>query len=442
MATITNTVSALQRLFTTDASRCAKESGVIRRNRVFTPETLAKTFVLTWLGKPMATLDELAQAAGSCGAVVSAQAIDQRFTPSLTDFFRRLLASAVSTVVSGNRVDTELMKRFAGIYLLDSSIVALPDEFQAKYPGCGGGKPGQTSSQLKLEFRFNISNGDLLGPIISTAPGGDYHTAVQQAPLPKGSLRVADLGFFSIQHLQEFSAQGVFWLTRLLRNTTIYQADGAPIGMTPWLRKQTHDSIDLPIQLGNRQRLPCRLIVIRVPTQVVRKRRKKLRQAARRINQVVTRDQLEWSRWTLMVTNVPQEKLSVDDAIALGRTRWQIELLIKLFKQNTQLGVSRSSKPERILCEIFAKLIGQVVQHWLLLTTGWNAGNRSLVRATKAIHHHAFSIATGLHQTAFIRKIIRAIRKALTKASRLDQRKQQPNHRQILENPKIARPLT
>ncbi len=51
----------------------------------------------------------------------------------------------------------------------------------------------------------------------------------------------------------------------------------------------------------------------------------------------------------------------------LVRERWQIELLFKLWKPYGCLDEWRTSHPWRILCEVDAKLMGLLLQHWRFL---------------------------------------------------------------------------
>jgi IS4 transposase len=62
--------------------------------------------------------------------------------------------------------------------------------------------------------------------------------------------------------------------------------------------------------------------------------------------------------WNIILTNVPREKLSVNEALVLYRCRWQMELLWKLSKEIDHVDTWRSEKPERILTEILEKLVG------------------------------------------------------------------------------------
>jgi hypothetical protein len=67
------------------------------------------------------------------------------------------------------------------------------------------------------------------------------------------------------------------------------------------------------------------------------------------------------------------------------RMRWQIERLFKLWKDQGKLDESRGFKPERLETEFYAKLLGLLLQHWIILSTGWAWVDRSLVQMGQAI---------------------------------------------------------
>ena len=51
----------------------------------------------------------------------------------------------------------------------------------------------------------------------------------------------------------------------------------------------------------------------------------------------------------------------------LLRERWQMEMLYKLWKQYGRIDEWRTANPWRVLCELYAKLIGLLLQHWLII---------------------------------------------------------------------------
>ena len=71
--------------------------------------------------------------------------------------------------------------------------------------------------------------------------------------------------------------------------------------------------------------------------------------------------------WTILITDAPAKRLRFEEALVLLRERWQMELLYKLWKQHGQVDEWRTSNPWRVLCELYAKLIGVLLQHWLIV---------------------------------------------------------------------------
>ncbi len=100
------------------------------------------------------------------------------------------------------------------------------------------------------------------------------------------------------------------------------------------LTAQHAPTVDLPIQVGITDRLPARLLAVRVPQAVADERRRKLRTAARRNGTTPCAARLALADWTVFITNAPRALLSLDEALVLGRARWQIEVLFKLWKRH------------------------------------------------------------------------------------------------------------
>jgi hypothetical protein len=140
---------------------------------------------------------------------------------------------------------------------------------------------------------------------------------------------------------------------------------------------------------------------------------------------------LAWCAWTVFITNVPADRLSVAEVLTLARARWQIELLFKLWKSHGTIDVSRSQKPYRVLCDVYAKLLAMVVQHWLFLVNLWNYPDRSLVKAAKTIRRRAMELASSFRRRNRLIAVIRDIGQCIT-GCRMNRRKQYPNTYQLL----------
>src|ERR1700694_3015561 len=73
-----------------------------------------------------------------------------------------------------------------------------------------------------------------------------------------------------------------------------------------------------------------------------------------------------------------------------------IELLYKLWKQYGHIDEWRTANPWRVLCELYAKLIGLLLQHWLILLFAWQNEQRSLVKLAQVVRDTANSLLDAL----------------------------------------------
>src|SRR5260370_21869549 len=76
--------------------------------------------------------------------------------------------------------------------------------------------------------------------------------------------------------------------------------------------------------------------------------------------------------------------------------RWQIEWLFKLWKQYGHIDEWRTRHSWRVLCELYAKLIGMVLQHWLIVLLAWHNAQRSLVKLAQVVRDTAWTLMEAL----------------------------------------------
>ncbi len=437
MLSVASLSQTLQTLFTTTAETIARETGCVRRRSKCTGAILCQVLVFGWLGKPNARLSELCQTAASCGIRLSPQGLDQRFTPETAACLRALLETAITEVVAADPVAIPLLQRFAGVWIEDCSIVSLPDALAALWRGCGGSDRA-TRAALKLGVQFNLADGSLRGPLLAAGRVHDRAVSDRQPALPPGSLRITDLGFFSLARFARLTAAGVYLLSRPQACTIAYDQQGRRWDIADLLHAQGSATVDRPIRLGARARFPCRLLAVRVSPETAAARRRAIRRDAQREGQAPSRSRLRLADWNAFVTTVPAEQLSVSEALVLARARWQIELLFKLWKTHGRLTHSRSSKPWRILCELYAKLLGMVIQHWIVLTAAWADPDRSLPKLLATVRDWAAPLVDAIHRGRRLPTILRCIRSCLGATASIDRRKTRPNTYQLLLNPSLG----
>lgn len=434
MASITELAPILQHHLRVTADDAARATGCVQRVRRFSGATLVQTCVLGFLEAPDASLSELCQLAAVRGVQITPQGLAQRFTPELAATLQAVLAALIEEVVVGPAVAIPLLQRFGQVWLLDTSVITLPHVLAPLWAGCGG-HAGQGQAALKLGIELDVVTGQLRGPCLQAGRTPDRSSPLTRQPHQAGTLTIRDLGFFSLSSLQAAAQRGAFWLSRLMAGTRVSTADGRCWRQADLLAAQPGPDVDLTVQLGVAAQVPARLLATRVPPDVAQTRRERLQREARRKGQPVSAERLSLADWTVLVTNVPTTHLSLDEALALLRARWQIEQLFDLWKTHGGLDRSRSQQPWRVLCELYAKLIALVIQHWLLLHGDWAAPDHSLVKAARVVRKCVRWLACTLDRRTRLRETLVMISRLLAQAGRLNPRKQHPNTYQRLLTP-------
>lgn len=431
MSSLAHVAEAMQHVLTTVAEEAARDTGCVRRARAFSGASWVQALVFGCLGTARPSLAALVQTAAALGVVVTPQALDQRFTPEAAACLERVLAAAVAATVAADPVAIPLLRRFAGVYVLDSTSIALPAALAPLWPGCGNGAQ-PTAATLKLGVRLELATGALAGPTLAAGRTHDRAIALATAPLPPEALRLADLGFWKLDDLRDVSAAGGFWLSRLQAQAAVFDAAGQRWAVGGLLARQGRDEVDLPVTLGVGHRLPARLLARRVPSDVAAARRRRLRAEAKRRGQALSKARLALADWLIFVTNVPVARLNLAEALVLARARWQIELLFKLWKSHGHVDESRSAQPWRVLCELYATLIAMVVQHWTLLLGCWAFPDRSLPKAAQAVRHHALPLALAMRSRHRLRAALATLCACMTAGCRINPRRTKPNTYQLL----------
>jgi hypothetical protein len=422
MGIITKVGLALQQLFGDCAEQAAQTSGVIVRQRKFTCFSLAKTFVLGFLRKPKASADDLAQIAVQCGAEVTPQAIDQRQTPRLVQFLKELFCRATQVVVGSDKALAPILERFDSVNVLDSTTVSLPDSLKEEWPGCGA-RNGGGAAAMKLQTELDLRSGAVTYVQIEPGRSPDQATSRQDARRGQGSLRITDLGYFNVAVFADMTKEGEYFLSRLQFGTHVLLPEGGAVALLSWLARQPGPFVDQPIVLGQKQRLACRLIAWRLPQEQADRRRQKLRQEMlSRKGKEPSAERLAWCDWTILVTNVPPELMSSEEAVILYRARWQVELLFKRWKGQDLVAVLRGSTDVRQMVGVWSRLLAALVQHWLVIASVWGDPTKSLSKVCEAVRDFVGRLAASLEELAAVERVIASLIAVLAKTCRRNKR--------------------
>ena len=349
--------------------------------------------VLGFLEKPEGSLNEMAQSFLDLGVGVTAQGVDERINPFSVAFLRAIFSQALEIFKVHCPVPLSILRQFTAINIVDSSTKALPENMADEYPGCG--RKGATSA-LKLQLVFDFLHGNLKQVDMQAGKEADQGYREYLKVVEGGSLTIVDLGYFCLDAFLAIANKSAYFLSRYFYPTALLNLAGKRIDLVTLLKKQTTDSADLSVVLGCRSKhtLPCRLILLRNPDRVTEKRRRTAKEHARKRGTTLSRNYLYILGWTLFVTNAPATMISVKHIYDLYRIRWQIELIFKLWKSYCGLNHILAWRKDRILTELYAKMIGIVIIHFLLAPLRipdetWSEREVSTVRFKKLIERFA-----------------------------------------------------
>ena len=415
----------------------AKETGFIQREVKVNGSNFAQTLVFGFLHNPKMSYRQMSQSGALSGLTITAQGLEQKFSPHSAHFMQRMLEQAVGQlVITSLHKENQILDRFVRIHIQDGSVIGLPDECVEVWQGVR--PPHQKGrSAVKLHVSLEYKSGHVSGPILAHGREHDQRSPFFQRTLQAGELRIVDLGFFDLDQMEKDDQAGGFWVIRQKQNVVLYKND-IELDLVAFLKKQHGDVVDIPIQIGQTQRLPARLIALRTDPQTAAERIRKLRQEALKTRKPVSAKQLFLAHWTTILTNASQDLLSPLEAYTLLRLRWQIELLFRLWKTYALVDESASENPWRILTELYAKLIAVLIQQWVLLLSVWHCPGKSIVLAASFIQAYALLIQISLKDQVALQHALSTLNKLLRATPDLLKRNLNPSTAQILSNPQLV----
>jgi|SRR5579859_860118 len=432
MSTVTQLEAAVKTIFGR-ADALGRQTGFVQRVRSgkFTGRSFAATLVLGLLQAGDVSLSTLAHFATHVGVQVSPQAIDERCGEAAARFLQALLNVAFTQVVAADPVAIPLLRRFREVIVEDSSTFALPPQLQQEWEGCGGSGP---LAAFKVQVRQDLLTGGFSGLAMQSGRTPDSRSVLKEQRRGARSVRIADLGYFDTAQFQQETEAGEYFLTRYKAgNVQLFSVEGERIDLLALLQQHAGQaSYQTEVLVSATRRVRARLLAIPVPEEVAVKRQATAIRKAQKHSRQVNPQLLELSQWTLLLTNIPVEEVSLEEALVLYRLRWQIELLFKLWKHYERATTSRSQHPWHILCDLYARLLGCLIVHWVMIVGCWQLPSRSLVKAAHAIRTQAVLLAKALGGKLTLRWVLREITQGLV-GCRMNTRKTAPNAYQLMQ---------
>lgn len=426
MTTIPQVAAAMQYVLTEVADLAGRQSGMVQRSDAkLTGSIFTQTLVFGLGANPQASLSTLTQITADLGVRVSPEALHQRFDREAATCLEQVLYAAVRQVIAADPVVLPVLERFREVVVQDSTTITLPEVLAPIWEGCGGA-PDAGNAALKLNLALDLCTGRLRGPQLHDGRESDRNATLHYDLAP-GAVRITDLGFWDLAVWADLRAQGVYSFSRAQATTKVQTADGHWWDLPSLMARKGRRPLDLPVLVGQSEQVPARLIAVPVPRAVAAQRREELRREARDSGKPLSKARLALARWSIYITTIPVELLSQEEALILGAARWQIELLIKLWKSHGQIDLVRDVNPWRVLCELYGRLLNQIVQHWLLLVSCWEDPARSLTKAAAAVRTRWVCLAQAMRRSHQLIAAIENLARVIQAGCRMNPRAKKPN---------------
>lgn len=326
-----------------------------------TSEITGFKFLLTFtnglLNEKESTLTQLAGFLNnSCVTAISPQAVDQRINSAAKEFLKVCFIKSLRLSMRENIIETEIMKYFSHIYIIDSTNFALHPSLAELFKGNGG---SASKSSMRIQFMYDFITGQMYVEIgdVKLADATAYHRILEENKiiLNGPALFLADLGYFKIDSFILIDKASNNFISRLKNKVQLEDESGNPIVIPRLFRKQ--EEVNISVKIGN---LKCRLIAKKLPDDVFNKRLRNANKDAKKRGKTVSAEQKIFLKFGLYITNI-EFPLTFNDIFTIYRLRWQIELIFKTWKSILGMHKIRTAKENRIMCEVYGKLIVAVL---------------------------------------------------------------------------------
>ncbi|WP_317196010.1 IS4 family transposase [Dawidia soli] len=286
------------------------------------------------------------------------QALDKRFNSQAVIFLKSLLERCLNHQLT-RKLPSVYGDHFSAIRLMDSTEYKLPEALASDFPGFNGDAP---KACMQIQFEYDILSSRLKSFDMMGARINDFayaHPLLDNVH-PK-ELIIRDLGYYRIDSFKKIEARGAYYISRRLPTTKIYEclSEDALDYKTLYqrLKKSRRGYLDMPVYLGEEAKFPVRLIVMLLPAEAVKRRRKK--KIYRKNAHPEIYDYLQYMN--VFITNVPDTMLSVNQINDLYRIRWQVEIMFKTWKSILKIDKVRKMKSDRVKCYLLGRFL------WILL---------------------------------------------------------------------------
>jgi hypothetical protein len=337
----------------------ARETKFVKRESPINGFNFALTFTVGSLNTTNPTLKQLTSYLNNnFNTNISPQAIDERINKYAVEFLKKCFNKAIELSVKKIDLHSEMFSYFSHIYIIDSTNFNLHPSLKEEFKGSSG---HSSDAMMRIQFVYDYLTGQFYIEIgdIKTADASTLFDIVKNSKLNTSGtvLYLQDLGYFKTETFISISERSDFFISKLKFNIDIKNIHGNKININELLKKKPN-TINIVVTIGN---LKCRLVGSKLKKKDAIQRIKDAeKEAKKKGRNPISRKYKLFLKYGLFITNLSKE-YSPKAIYIIYRLRWQVELIFKSWKSILEIHKIHSAKKERILCEVYGKLIIAVI---------------------------------------------------------------------------------
>lgn len=243
--------------------------------------------------------------------------------------------------------------------------------------------PGSKGTDYRVHLGFDLASLRIDRIEVTGAQGGESYSRLE---IGQGDLILADRGYCHRHGLAAVRQAGADFLVRInWQNLPLQDSQQQRLDLVQLLEQvQGSEVLDLEVTtVADTRRgiaaLPVRLIVARKPEKAAEAERRRIRREASRKGRKADPRTLKAAAYFFVLTSVPRQDLSAQQALDLYRLRWQIEMAFKRIKGLLHLGDLPVKDPQLAHSYLCAKLLATLMledltQDFLAFSPSGSAG--------------------------------------------------------------------
>lgn len=329
---------------------------------------------------------------------ISKQGLHERFNSYALSFLKMTLGYLLQSQLEIKPL-VDNLKGIQRILIKDSVCFDIDSSLAEYYPGSGG---SASKAAVRIQFEFDVLTGKINDLSVGAFNTNDNENSINTIELTqKGDLIIRDLGYMNLEVLTTIVKQiEGYFISRLNPSVYIYeQKNGAiqKIDFVALLAEMKRNNVALLEKLtylGEKDRLPVRLIIHRLPENIVaeRIRRANLNNKKKKRGGLGKESKARMA-FNLFITNTTDEQIPTKKVWELYRVRWQIEMIFKIWKSVCEIDKVKKVNKYRLECYIYSRLIFIVLCwqfFWKIANIMFNVDKKvmSQYKAYKTIIRH------------------------------------------------------